>query len=71
MNDGEPTLAAGQREVLRQALDDAVSYRDPPVNCRACSGCDDLCDGCADGLARARAYLALGRELGTETCVDQ
>jgi hypothetical protein len=24
-----------QREVLGQALADAVSYRDPPVNCRA------------------------------------
>lgn len=55
-----------QREVLRQALADAVFYRDPPVNCRACASRDELCDGCADGLVRARSYLALGRELGLE-----
>jgi hypothetical protein len=27
---------------------------------------DRLCDECAAGLARARTYLALGRELGLE-----
>jgi hypothetical protein len=59
-------VAAAQREVLRQALQDAVYYRDPPVQCRACQVLDGLCDGCAAGLARARAYLALGRELGLE-----
>ena len=56
-----------QREVLRQALADAVYYRDPPVSCPACPTPDQLCEECADGLARARAYLALGRELGLET----
>jgi len=69
-NSAEPTLdppvPAARREVLRQALADAVSYRDPPVNCRSCVSPDDLCEACADGLARARSYLALGRELGVE-----
>jgi hypothetical protein len=55
-----------QREVLRQALEDAVYYRDPPAVCLACEAQDGLCPGCAAGLARARAYLALGRELGLE-----
>jgi hypothetical protein len=56
-----------QREVLRQALADAVYYRDPPVSCPACPAPDQLCEECADGLARARAYLALSRALGLET----
>jgi len=56
-----------QREVLRQALADAVYYRDPPVSCPACPTPDQLCEECANGLARARAYLALGRALGLET----
>jgi hypothetical protein len=58
--------APDQREVLRQALGDAVYYRDPPVWCRACPEPDGLCEKCADGLARARAYLALSRALGLE-----
>jgi hypothetical protein len=56
-----------QREVLRQALADAEYYRDPPVSCPACLPPDRLCEECADGLARARAYLALSRALGLET----
>lgn len=59
-------VPAAQRELLRQALADAVFYRDPPVECRACAGRDELCDACADGLARARGYLALGRALGMD-----
>jgi hypothetical protein len=58
--------APQQREVLRQALADAVYYRDPPVQCPACEVLDGLCAECAAGLARARSYLALGRELGVE-----
>jgi hypothetical protein len=60
-------VPAAQREVLLQALADAVYYRDPPVECRACEVRGALCDGCAAGLARAHAYLALGRELGVDT----
>jgi hypothetical protein len=57
-------LRPGQREVLAQALADAVYYRDPPVHCPTCETPEALCDQCAAGLARARAYLNLGSELG-------
>jgi hypothetical protein len=55
------------RELLRQALADAVYYRDPPLVCLACEALDGLCDPCAAGLARARAYLDLSRDLGIST----
>jgi hypothetical protein len=60
----EPTLDPGHREVLAQALADAVSYRDPPLYCRACETQDGLCGQCTATLARARSYLALSRTLG-------
>jgi hypothetical protein len=58
-------IPPGRREILSQALTDAVYYRDPPVHCGACKGETQgrLCDDCAAGLARARSYLALSREL--------
>ena len=56
------TLRPEQRELLAQALADAVFYRDPPVHCPACVS-DTLCEQCAAGLARARAYLTLGSDL--------
>ena len=56
-------LLPEQREVLRQALADAVSYRDPPLHCPDCETPDRLCSQCATGLSQARAYLALSREL--------
>lgn len=63
-------ISAEKRDVLRQALADAVCYRDPPLNCETCpepadpyESPGDLCDGCAAGFARASAYLAMGREL--------
>jgi hypothetical protein len=59
-------VAPAQRDMLRQALADAVYYRDPPLHCQACDRLDALCADCAAGLARARAYLDLGRELGLE-----
>jgi len=61
-----PPVPPEQREVLRQALADAVYYSDPPARCAACEAQDALCASCAAGLARARAYLALGRDLGME-----
>jgi hypothetical protein len=61
-----PPVPPEQREVLRQALADAVYYRDPPLECSACEALDALCASCATGLARARAYLALGRDLGMD-----
>jgi hypothetical protein len=59
-------IPADQRSLLCEALADAVYYRDPPVECGSCDAVDGLCDACAAGLARARAYLELGRELGME-----
>ena len=56
-------LLPAQRDVVRQALADAVFYRDPPVHCPDCQTPDRLCSRCADGLSQARAYLALSREL--------
>jgi hypothetical protein len=58
------TLQPGQRELLAQALADAVYYRDPPLYCPACQTPDTLCQECAAGLARASAYLTLSRTLG-------
>ncbi len=58
------TLQPEQREILQQALADAVYYRDPLVYCPACDAYDTLCDRCAATLARASAYLALSRTLG-------
>ena len=66
MPDPGSPVPASQLEVLRQALADAVYYRDPPVQCCACDATDGLCDACASGFARARSYLQLGRELGVE-----
>jgi hypothetical protein len=61
------TLQPDQRDLLAQALADAVHYRDPPVHCPACDAQDTdgaLCADCAATLARATAYLGLGRTLG-------
>jgi len=61
-----PAIAAlppSQRAVLRQALADAVSYRDPPLCCPDCERLTWLCRSCAAGHSQARAYLALSREL--------
>lgn len=43
------TLQPEQREILQQALADAVYYRDPPVYCPACETQDALCDDCTAG----------------------
>jgi len=56
-------LLPAQRDVLRQALSDAVFYRDPPLHCPACQTPDRLCRRCAADLSQARAYLTLSREL--------
>lgn len=57
------SLLPGQREVLRQALADAVCYRDVPLHCSDCEALTSLCGHCADELSQARAYLTLSREL--------
>jgi len=68
MNDATAVLNAAphQRETLRQALADAVYYRDPPLQCAACTSPDRLCDKCKAGHERALAYLALSQELGLQ-----
>lgn len=53
-----------QREILRQAIDDAIYYRDPPQKCVACESSGDLCGGCAETLAIGLKYLQIARELG-------
>jgi hypothetical protein len=57
-------LQPAQRETLRQALADAIFYRDPPLQCADCERLAGLCIQCAAGLSQARAYLALSREFG-------
>jgi hypothetical protein len=59
-------VPAEQCGLLRDALADAVLYRDPPLHCDACEALDGLCDACTAALTRARAYLNLGRGLGLE-----
>ena len=61
-----PPPLSRKKALLGQALADAVYYQDPPAWCGACETLGGLCDDCAAGLARARAYLALGRELGID-----
>jgi hypothetical protein len=56
-------LPPTQREILRQAIADAIYYRDPPLTCPDCETLGRLCSNCASGLSQARAYLALSREL--------
>jgi hypothetical protein len=61
------TLLPQRREALTQALTDAVNYCDPPLYCDACETLQDtLCESCATTLARARAHVDLGREMGVE-----
>jgi hypothetical protein len=68
---GTLTLRADQRELLAQALADAVYYRDPPVHCPTCPTPDTLCPQCTTDLARARAYLTLSTDLGVPLPADQ
>lgn len=60
-------LDPGQREVLGQALADALEYRTPTG---ACEDCDvrpeGLCTDHAADLDLTDAYIALARELGIE-----
>jgi len=63
-------LPAASLRVLRQALSDAVSYRDPPLYCDECETLAQLCRQCAADLSQARDYLALSRELPDGTQPD-
>ena len=60
-------LDHGQREVLGQALADALEHRTPEGFCAECEvRPEGLCNDCAADLDLTDAYLALGRELGIE-----
>jgi hypothetical protein len=63
----ETALTGLQREVLAQALADAIEYRTPGADC---ADCDDspagLCEDHAADLDRTDACLALARVLGIE-----
>jgi hypothetical protein len=65
--DVRPAIGDGQREVLGQALADAIQFRDPGGFCAGCEGSPaGLCDDHAADLDLTDAYLALARELGIE-----
>jgi hypothetical protein len=63
-------IPASRRELLYRALIEAMFHADPPQDCPACEVQDQLCETCAAGWARARAYLALGRDLGIPNIYD-
>jgi hypothetical protein len=69
-NDPLPPVPASRREVLHQAVVEAMFYADPPQDCPACEAQDQLCQTCATGWTRARAYLALGRDLGIQNIYE-
>ena len=57
----------GQLVILRQALTDAIAYRDPSGTCPLCDHHPaGLCEDHADDLDKTDAYLALARSLGLE-----
>jgi hypothetical protein len=57
----------GQREVLGQALADAIARRTPEGFCAECEARPEgLCNDCAADLDLTDAYLALARELDVE-----
>jgi hypothetical protein len=57
----------GQREVLGQALADAIEHRTPEGFCAECEvRPEGLCNDCAADLDLTDAYIALSRELGIE-----
>jgi hypothetical protein len=60
-------MTGEQRAVLQQALEDAVHYRDPPLQCPACETAADLCSVCAEGLATGLKYLRTAQELGLDS----
>jgi hypothetical protein len=58
-------LDNGQREVLAQALADAITRRTPSGFCPECEvRPENLCNECAADLDLTDSYIALGRELG-------
>jgi hypothetical protein len=65
-------MDAGQREVLGQALADAIAHRTPSGDCEECdTRPEGLCNEHAADLDLTDAYLALGRQLGIEVAPDE
>jgi len=61
------SFSAGQRALLGRALDDAQAWRTPADECADCqTSSTGRCLDHADDLGLARAYRALGAELGLE-----
>lgn len=64
-------LDEGQREVLAQALTDAIAFRDPVGGCDECERrASGLCDDHAADLDLTDAYLALAQELGLNAGIE-
>jgi hypothetical protein len=62
-----PLEHLGQRGILRQALTDAIAYRDPSGICPDCDAHPaGLCSDHAEDLDKTDAYLELARSLGIE-----
>ena len=62
-----PALTPPQRDVLAQALADAVEYRTPGADCADCDASPaGLCADHAEDLDKTDACLALARVLGIE-----
>jgi hypothetical protein len=63
------TLTDDQRETLRLALDDAVLYRDPPLECARCPNdeANELCDECSAAMTRTTSYRELSETLGLQS----
>jgi len=60
-------LTDAQREVLRQALHDAIAWHEDPEPCRSCEyQAPALCAEHAEAVAQRDAYIRLARELGIE-----
>jgi hypothetical protein len=59
-------IPASRRELLYQAVIEAMFYADPPQDCPACEAQDNLCETCEADWTRARGYLTLGRDLGIQ-----
>ena len=60
-------VRGSQLETLRQALTDAIAYRDPSGTCPDCDlHPAGLCEDHAQDLDKTDAYLALAAELGIE-----
>ena len=67
MDAAPPPLTGAQREVLRQALHDAIAWHEDPEPCGSCEYvAPALCAEHAEAVAQRDAYVKLARALGIE-----